>query len=111
MGAGEGLRPSRIGTLALPKNGTQGHMNAMGAKKGPNVAEFPVGSNVRVKDKEFLLEFMKNWNYHNPLQPDQLRYSGRKAIVSNVGFYFGGDELYRLKGIPGVWHEICLEES
>ena len=82
----------------------------MGAKKGPNVAEFPVGSSVRVKDKEFLLEFIKNWKYHNPLQPNQLRYSGRKAIVSNVGFYFGGDELYRLKGIPGIWHEICLEQ-
>ena len=111
MGAGEGLRPSRIGTLALPKWNAGPYECAMGAKKGPNVAEFPVGSNVRVKDKEFLLEFMKNWKYHNPLQPDQLRYSGRKAKVSNVGFYFGGDELYRLKGIPGVWHEICLEES
>ena len=26
------------------------------------------------------------------------------------GFYHGGDELYKLKGMPGVWHEQCLKE-
>jgi hypothetical protein len=25
-----------------------------------------------------------------------------------VGFYHGGDVLYTLDGIPGLWHEQCL---
>ena len=28
--------------------------------------------------------------------------------MAEVSFYFGGDELYRLKDIPGIWHEVCL---
>ena len=30
------------------------------------------------------------------------------GVVSSVGFYHGGDELYVIEGIPGVWHEVCL---
>jgi hypothetical protein len=29
----------------------------------------------------------------------------------SVGFYHGGDVLYVLEGIPGVWHESCLTKS
>jgi hypothetical protein len=29
--------------------------------------------------------------------------------VKDVGFYHGGDELYQVAGIPGTWHEECLE--
>lgn len=25
-----------------------------------------------------------------------------------VGFYHGGDELYGLEGVPGLWHKQCL---
>jgi hypothetical protein len=28
--------------------------------------------------------------------------------VKNVEFFTGGDEIYTLDGIPGVWHEECL---
>jgi hypothetical protein len=39
----------------------------------------------------------------------QLEYAGRIAEVESVGFYHGGDELYKLQGLPGIWHEVCLE--
>ena len=30
-------------------------------------------------------------------------------IVTNVGFSHGGDVLYKLQRLPGIWHEECLE--
>jgi hypothetical protein len=81
---------------------------AMGRTKGPYNEEFPVGTRVRVADRETLEHFKRTWTYHNPLQPEQLGYAGRTAQVESVGFYHGGDELYRLHGLPGVWHEACL---
>jgi hypothetical protein len=30
------------------------------------------------------------------------------AKVKEVTFFHGGDEIYALEGIPGVWHEECL---
>jgi hypothetical protein len=29
--------------------------------------------------------------------------------VVDVGFYHGGDELYHVECMPGIWHESCLE--
>jgi hypothetical protein len=37
-----------------------------------------------------------------------LRYAGRTARVRSVSFYHGGDELYELEDIPGIWHEENL---
>ena len=42
------------------------------------------------------------------LEPEQLDYAGRVAKVKEVTFFHGGDEIYALEGIPGVWHEECL---
>jgi hypothetical protein len=42
--------------------------------------------------------------------PEQLNYHGQIAVIEpGGGTYHGGDELYKLKGIPGLWHEQCLE--
>jgi hypothetical protein len=41
-------------------------------------------------------------------QPEQLEYAGRTAQVKDVSFFHGGDEIYTLQGVPGVWHEECL---
>jgi hypothetical protein len=46
--------------------------------------------------------------YHHKLRPIQLEFADRIAEVEAVGFYHGGDVLYRLVGIPGTWHERCL---
>ena len=71
--------------------------------------KFPVGSSVRIANRDSLGEFMRTWKFHNKLQPEQLDYASRTAKVKSVGFYFGGDVLYQLEDMPGIWHECCLE--
>jgi hypothetical protein len=80
----------------------------MGKTKGLNNAEFEVGTEVRIADRAFLEEFLEAGQYHNELEPEQLEFAGRTAKVHNVSFFHGGDEIYALEGIPGVWHEECL---
>lgn len=80
----------------------------MGKLKGPYNAEFPAGSRVRIADRAVLETFREEWRLHNPLQPEQLEFGGQLATVADVGYYHGGDELYRLKDVPGIWHEKCL---
>jgi hypothetical protein len=82
----------------------------MGASKGLYNPEFPKGARVKISSPVYLQEFMQTWKKHNPLQPDQLKFHDVEAIVEDVGFYHGGDELYKLKGVPGIWHEQCLKE-
>ena len=85
----------------------------MGEIKGFYNAEFPVGSIVRIAGREQLELFLREWRFHHPLEPDQVQYAGRVARVTNVSFYHGGDQLYELLEVPGIWHEQCLslEES
>lgn len=71
---------------------------------------FPKGSKVKIANRSFLENFLNTWKLHNKLKPDQLAYAGQVAEVESVGFYHGGDQLYKLTGIPGIWHEQCLEE-
>jgi len=80
----------------------------MGKTKGLNVAEFEVGTEVRIADRTFLESFLDEGQYHNELEAEQLEYAGRVARVKEVSFFHGGDEIYSLEGIPGVWHEECL---
>jgi hypothetical protein len=81
----------------------------MGRIKGPYKAEFPVGSLVRIAGRDALEHFMRTWKFHNKLQPEQLDYGGKAGKIRSVGFYHGGDELYQIEGVPGIWHEQCLE--
>jgi hypothetical protein len=81
----------------------------MGKSKGPYNAEFPKSTTVQIADRAFLENFLRTWKFHNPLRPDQLNYADKSAEVKSIGFYFGGDELYELEGIPGIWHEQCLK--
>jgi hypothetical protein len=73
--------------------------------------KFPVGSSVRIADRDALEHFRATWRYHNPLAAEQLSFAGREAAIAAVGFYHGGDVLYTLQGVPGVWHEQCLSAS
>ena len=77
----------------------------------PYDASYSVGSKVQIASIETLEHFMNTWQYHNPLKPEQLTFAGKSAIVSDVGFYHGGDPLYVLEGVAGVWHEECLERT
>lgn len=83
----------------------------MGKTRGPYNEEFPVGTYVRVVDRLALEEFSRTWKFHHPLELQQLECAGATVSVASVGFYHGGDELYRLEGIPGTWHEVCLRRS
>jgi len=83
----------------------------MGKTKGINQAEFAVGSEVRIADRAFLEDFLEAGQYHNELEPEQVEYAGRTAKVQEVNFFTGGDEIYTLEGIPGVWHEECLKQA
>jgi hypothetical protein len=79
----------------------------MGEPK-PYKEAFPVGTEVRVADRGFLIHFMETWQYHHRLRPEQLEYAGRLTMVDEVGFYHGGDPVYTLRDIPGLWLEQCL---
>lgn len=73
--------------------------------------DFPIGTTVRIADRPFLEEFQRIWRYHDNIEPVQLDYAGKTAVVAKVGFYHGGDVLYDLRDIPGTWHEHCLRQA
>jgi hypothetical protein len=73
--------------------------------------KFTTGSYVRIADYQALYNFQQTWKYHNKLSSEQLEFAGRIVQVEKVGFYHGGDVLYKLRDVPGVWHEQCLEST
>jgi len=74
----------------------------------PYKEAFPEGTEVRIADAAFLDDFKTNWKLHHKLQSEQLPFANRTAKVEKVGFYHGGDPVYKLEGIPGEWLEQCL---
>ena len=92
-------------------NREESRYGALGKTKGLNKAEFEVGSEVRIADRAFLESFLEAGQYHNELEPEQVEYAGQVAKVKNIEFFHGGDEIYTLEGIPGVWHEECLSPA
>ena len=80
----------------------------MGATRGVYREEFPAGSTVRIVDAEELRKFAMSWKLHHQLQPEQMEFAGKTAEIEEVNFYHGGDELYKLRGLPVYWHEQCL---
>ena len=77
----------------------------------PYKESFLKGSTVRIAAKEELEDFRDSWKYHHPLQESQMAFSNTFAVVRGVGFYHGGDALYSLENIPGLWHEVCLRNG
>lgn len=80
----------------------------MGKTNGPCKEEFPKGSMVRIASRSRLEYFLRTWQLHNKLQPYQIDYADQIVQIESVRFYHGGDELYELKDVPGIWHEQCL---
>ena len=70
--------------------------------------KFPVGTTVRIAERPELDQFLREWQFHHKLEAKQLAFAGRTARVRDVGFYHGGDVLYTLAGVPGIWHEACV---
>jgi len=69
---------------------------------------YPKGTSVKVASRQELEQFRETWCYHHKLEAEQLLYAGRTTRVTSAGFYHGGDVLYQLENIPGIWHECCL---
>ena len=82
----------------------------MGKTKGLYNAEYPVGTVVKIAVRQELDQFRRTWKYHHPLNEEQLAFADKTAKVKEVSFYHGGDELYTLEGVSGIWHEQCLKE-
>ena len=70
--------------------------------------KFPEGTKVRIADLTILEDFYQSWKFHDPLTPEQLAYAGQFAVVEKTGIYHGGDVIYKLLNISGVWHQSCL---
>jgi len=83
----------------------------MGSSIGLYNPDFPKGSKVRIASRAFLEDFARPWQCHHPLHQEQLEFGEVEAVVEEVSFYHGGDELYRLSGVPGIWHEPCLRQA
>jgi hypothetical protein len=81
----------------------------MGSKKGLYNEEYSVGTIVRIISQAELRKCAASWKKHHPLDQNQLEFGGHTAKVKEVSFYHGGDELYVLENIPGIWHECCLK--
>jgi RNAse (barnase) inhibitor barstar len=77
----------------------------------PYKEQYAKGSRVRVRPVEALVHFRETWKFHHPLTEGMVSFAGREASVESVGFYHGGDVLYTLSGIPGTWHEACLQSA
>jgi hypothetical protein len=75
-------------------------------------AKYAVGTTVRIKPRATLETYQRpQWKYHHPLDAEQIQYAERTAQVASSGMYHGGDVLYQLSGIPGIWHEACLDAA
>jgi hypothetical protein len=70
---------------------------------------YPVGSRVEIASRDVLERYQRpSYQFHDPISDVQLGFAGRTATVATVNYYFGGDALYTLDDVPGVWLEECL---
>jgi hypothetical protein len=72
-------------------------------------AKFEPGDVVRIADRKTLDEFLQSWKLHHPLQKEQLAHAGQIARVTQARMYHGGDILYVLDGVPGIWHQRLVD--
>ena len=68
------------------------------------------GDLVKIADRASLEDFARTWKLHHPLNPDQLQFAGQVAKILESSMYHGGDILYQLHDIPGVWHQGLLSK-
>lgn len=77
----------------------------------PYKEAFPAGTKVRVAHRAYLEFFAREWKYHHKLRSEQLAYADRENIVKGIAFYHGGDPVYTLEDVPGLWLEPCLRAA
>jgi hypothetical protein len=81
------------------------------AEPVPYREAYPVGTVVCIADRRLLDAFRTSWKYHHKLNKEQLEFAGRVTTVADVGFYHGGDPIYSLTDVPGLWLEQCLRAA
>jgi hypothetical protein len=74
-------------------------------------AAYPKGSWVRVVSRSGLEMFRDTWKSHHKLEEEQFLFGDRVAQIKSIGYYHGGDVLYELEDVPGIWHERCLRAA
>jgi hypothetical protein len=72
-------------------------------------AKFRKGATVRIADRPTLDQFFQTYKLHHRLQENQLQFAGHVAKVRVSAMYHGGDMLYELEDVPGIWHERLLD--
>ncbi len=77
----------------------------------PYKEKFERGTAVRIAPLDALEHFRRTWKYHHPLFERQLMFFSMTTVVEDVSYYHGGDVLYDLRGVPGIWHEELLEPA
>ena len=80
----------------------------MGKRTVLTKRSFPRVAKSKLRTVLFWKTSTEQWKSQHNLKPEQLGFADEIASVSSVGFYHGGDELYELEGVPGLWHEACL---
>jgi hypothetical protein len=80
----------------------------MGETKFLYREKYPKGSTVEIAKRDVLDDFLQTWKLHSRLQAEELDYAGKTGKIKSVGFYHGGDVLYEIDDVPGIWHECCL---
>ncbi len=66
---------------------------------------------VRTKPRGYLEHHRETKSVlHHPPDEQQLEYGGREALVKTVLEYHGGELVYELEEIPGLWRFDCIEE-
>jgi hypothetical protein len=73
--------------------------------------KFQIGETVQIASREILDEFSRTWKFHHPLQSSQFQHAGRTARITNSFMYHGGDILYELETVPGLWHQQLVAAS
>jgi hypothetical protein len=71
-------------------------------------AKFRDGTTIHLAERATLDEFFRTYDGHHRLEANQLESGGKVAIVRASYMYHGGDMLYELEGLPGLWHEQLL---
>ena len=71
-------------------------------------AAFSIGASVRIKERTELERFARDWTSTNSLTPHQFCDAGVAGVVDSVAFDDGGNPLYTLERIGGIWHEENL---
>jgi hypothetical protein len=54
---------------------------------------------------------MANWKFHHKLEREQLAFADQTAKVQRISMYHGGDILYELENVPGLWHQHLLKAA